>query len=84
MRICTYNYSEAKDETSIKMSDAFWELHYITQLDALQDIVHDANKVYEDHLARWNTDLEKKKYQPDVNIRDATKHKQVVLCKHRK
>jgi hypothetical protein len=68
MRVCTYYFSLEKDKTSIKMSDAFWELSYITQLDILQDIASDADKIYHDHLERSGTEDEGKKYKPQIDL----------------
>ena len=71
MRICTYYFSQ--DKTAIKMSDAFWELDPVTQLDALKDIAYDAMKVYEDHLAIWRERQGKKiaPYLPQIDCETA-------------
>ena len=71
MRICTYYYSDAKDKTSINMSEAFWELSPIQQLDVLRDIACDAKKVYVDHLDRWHNSSNKRsveKYIPQIDL----------------
>jgi hypothetical protein len=67
MKICTYNFLDS-DKTSINLSKEFWELPYVIQLDALQDIAADAMKVYKDHLARWGTEDEGKKYKPKIDL----------------
>jgi len=63
MRICTYYYSDAKDKTSINMSEAFWELSAIQQLDVLRGIAYDAQHVYAVHLDRCSGGRNPKKYQ---------------------
>ena len=53
MKICTIRWAPNRDVTTLDFSDSFDELHYVAQLDVIQDAMADLknkyDEIYDDH-----------------------------------
>ena len=50
MKIAVVNWSDVKGEASVKFLPEFDEAHFVTKLDALQDVLHALNEKYNETL----------------------------------
>jgi hypothetical protein len=48
MRVCTIYWSPEKDITTCEFSNDFDEIHYVAQLDILQDVMVDLKSKYDE------------------------------------